>query len=130
MIVDASAIVAILLDEPEAHALADRIESASLKLTHPLALFEAAQAIAREWRRSLPDVEQDLHEFLAEADIHVIDLGRADAGAAIAAANRYGKGRGHPAQLNMGDCFSYACAKVRGMPLLYKGDDFSRTDLA
>jgi len=49
---------------------------------------------------------------------------------AIAAMARYGKGRGHPAQLNFGDCFSYACAKAAGVPLLYVGDDFSKTDLA
>lgn len=49
---------------------------------------------------------------------------------AISAMARYGKGRGHPAQLNFGDCFSYACAKAAGVPLLYVGSDFARTDLA
>jgi ribonuclease VapC len=48
---------------------------------------------------------------------------------ALDAFDRYGKGRGHPAQLNMGDCFAYACARVEGAPLLYKGDDFGRTDI-
>jgi ribonuclease VapC len=129
MIVDASAIVAIMLDEPEGRALAARIEAAEVRLTHPISVFEAAQAVARQWRRALPDVQQDLREFLALADIDVVEIGSAEARAAIEASARYGKGR-HPAALNLGDCFSYACASLRSMPLLYKGDDFSRTDLA
>jgi ribonuclease VapC len=129
MIVDASAIVAIMLDEPEGRALAARIEAAEVRLTHPISMFEAAQAVARQWRRALPDVQQDLREFLALADIDVVEIGSAEAKAAIEASARYGKGR-HPAALNLGDCFSYACARLRSMPLLYKGDDFSRTDLA
>jgi ribonuclease VapC len=129
MIVDASAIVAIMLDEPEGRALAARIETEAVRLTHPISVFEAAQAIARQWRRALPDVQQDLREFLSLADIDVVEIGSAEANAAIEASARYGKGR-HPAALNLGDCFSYACARLRSMPLLYKGDDFSRTDLA
>jgi ribonuclease VapC len=129
MIIDASAIVAILLDEPEGRSLAARIEATEVRLTHSITLFEAAQAVSRQWRRTLPDVKDDLRAFLAHAQIEVIEIGSGEAMAAIEAAARYGKGR-HPAALNMGDCFSYATAKLRGMPLLYKGDDFSRTDLA
>jgi ribonuclease VapC len=129
MIVDASAIVAIMLDEPEGRTLAARIEAEAVRLTHAISVFEAAQAVARQWRRALPDVQQDLREFLSLADIDVVEIGSAEANAAIEASARYGKGR-HPAALNLGDCFSYACARLRSMPLLYKGDDFSRTDLA
>jgi ribonuclease VapC len=67
---------------------------------------------------------------LATADIEVMPLTDEVGRIALDAFDRYGKGRRHPAQLNMGDCFAYACAKFRGVPLLYKGSDFSRTDLA
>lgn len=129
MIIDASAIVAILLDEPEGQSLTMRIESAEVRLTHPVSVFEAAQAISRQWRRALSDARQDLREFLVTAEIDVIEIGPPEAVVAIEAAARYGKGR-HSAALNLGDCFSYACARVRGMPLLYKGSDFAQTDLA
>jgi ribonuclease VapC len=129
MIIDASAIVAMMLDEPEGPVLATRIEAANVRLTHPISVFEAAQAVSRQWRRALADVKQDIRAFLAQADIGVVEIGSREAMAAIEAAALYGKGR-HPAALNMGDCFSYAIAKLRGMPLLYKGEDFSHTDLA
>ena len=60
----------------------------------------------------------------------LVPIGENEARAALLAFERYGKGTGHPAQLNMGDCFAYACAKANGARLLYKGDDFSQTDLA
>lgn len=61
--------------------------------------------------------------------MHLVSIGAAEAMIATAAYDRYGKGR-HPARLNMSDCFAYACAKTHDARLLYKGDDFSRTDLA
>jgi len=69
-------------------------------------------------------------QFLEQAGISLVDV-RADAHLiALSAHERFGKGTGHPAQLNMGDCFSYAVAKTAGVPLLYKGRDFAQTDLA
>ncbi len=130
MIVDASALVAILLSEAEAAILETRLDAAAIRRTHPVSIWEATTAIARRKSISLADAELNVMAFLSEAEIAIVPLGEAEALAAMAAAARYGKGRGHPAQLNMGDCFSYGCAKVRRMPLLYKGDDFSRTDLA
>ena len=67
---------------------------------------------------------------LKEAEVTVAPIIEADAAAAIDAFARYGKGRGHPAQLNMADCMAYACARNRGLKLLYKGNDFAATDLA
>jgi ribonuclease VapC len=58
-----------------------------------------------------------------------VSITQEDAQAALVAFARYGKGRSHPARLNMGDCFAYAAARTRGMPLLYKGNDFTRTDI-
>lgn len=68
--------------------------------------------------------------FLREAEIEIVPIAGDEARLAIQAFADYGKGRGHPAQLNLADCLSYACAKGRGVPLLYKGNDFSHTDLA
>lgn len=67
--------------------------------------------------------------FLAVAGLSVVPVGGITAASALAAFARYGKGRGHPAQLNLGDCFAYAVAYERKTSLLFKGDDFSRTDI-
>ncbi|HEY8564314.1 MAG TPA: type II toxin-antitoxin system VapC family toxin [Beijerinckiaceae bacterium] len=130
MVVDASALVAIALEEPEADALSGRLNAAAIALTHPLSVYEAVLAVTRELKQPPYVTYRDLSDFMSAAGIEVVDIGSAETIAALEAFTRYGKGQKHPAQLNMGDCFSYACAKLRGMPLLYKGDDFARTDLA
>ena len=76
------------------------------------------------------EVERRIEHFLSEAGITIIPIEEADGRLAVQAFRDYGKGRGHPAQLNLADCLSYACARNRGLPLLYKGEDFARTDLA
>ena len=129
MIVDASALVAIILDEPEARALAARIEQASEVHTHSVSVYEAALAVARQWRLTPGEAHAAVMTLLGEAEIAVLSIGPAETSAALDAFARYGKGR-HAAALNMGDCFSYACARLRGMALLYKGEDFALTDLA
>lgn len=129
MIVDASAIVAILAREPEAEDLAARLSSAVELLTHPISLYEAVVAIARTNDITVEAARADVYEFVANADLRVMALDAVTAAEASKAFSTYGKGR-HPARLNMGDCFSYAVAKLRGMPLLYKGEDFAQTDLA
>ena len=72
---------------------------------------------------------QDVVNFIAARRIAIVPIGDQEADAALDAHRRFGKER-HPARLNMGDCFAYACAKTNGAALLYKGDDFARTDLA
>lgn len=129
MIVDASALVAMILEEVDAERLIDRLETVDLRSTHGVSVFETVVAVARESRREPDLAERTVLRFLDRADIGVMTIGSSEASAAIDAFRRYGKGR-HPAKLNMGDCFSYACAKVRAVPLLYKGDDFAKTDLA
>ena len=129
MMVDASALVAIVLDEPDAETLALRLQEAPIRLTHPVAIYQASMAVARARREAEAQSRRDVLLFLREAGVVIATLGEAEASAALDAFARYGKGH-HPAKLNMGDCFSYAVAKVRGVPLLYKGDDFARTDLA
>jgi ribonuclease VapC len=129
MFVDASAIVAILTREPEADALADALERARSAITSPIAIFEAALGICRKRQASVEDAEADVDELLEVAGIRVVPITEREAETALAAFARYGKGRGHPAQLNLGDCFAYAMAKTHRTPLLFKGEDFDKTDI-
>jgi ribonuclease VapC len=85
--------------------------------------------VLRQTRGDAGRAKAVVAEFLREAEMACVEIGQAELDAALEAMTRFGKGR-HPAQLNMGDCFAYACAKTRGEPLLFKGDDFSRTDIA
>jgi len=129
MFVDASAIVAILTREAEANALTDRLDAASRSITSPIAVFEAALAICRKRQASVAEARDDVREFLEIARIDLVSLVPADADAALEAFSRYGKGRNHPAQLNLADCFVYAVTKRHDVPLLFKGDDFDKTDI-
>lgn len=130
MFVDASALVAILIDEPDARALADCLERADTRITSPIAVYEAAAAIARRKKGGFEAARADVQMLLDAVPIAVVDLTLADADQALAAFARFGKGQGHPAKLNMGDCFAYAVAKNRRVALLFKGDDFHHTDIA
>jgi ribonuclease VapC len=129
MFVDASAIVAIVTREPEADTLADVLESAQAPITSPIAIFEAALGICRKRHASVDEAEQDVAEFLGLAGVRTVSITDREAHTALAAFSRYGKGRGHPAQLNLGDCFAYAVAKNYQTELLFKGEDFDKTDL-
>jgi ribonuclease VapC len=130
MFVDASALVAILTNEPEAHAFVNAIDGADRATTSAIALFEASAAIRRKRPGDAEDIADDLRFFLARAKITVEPITEEVGYAAAEVQSRYGKGSGHPARLNLGDCFAYAMAKQHKVPLLYKGDDFSLTDLA
>ena len=130
MFIDASAIVAILTGETDAQELADALGTASHAITSPIAVWEATASISRKTKRTaeaeLPDVIAFLD--LARATIEAVDM--TVTAAAVAAFDRFGRRSGHPADLNMGDCFAYAFAKTRKVALLYKGKDFAQTDLA
>ncbi|MHA0319163.1 type II toxin-antitoxin system VapC family toxin [Sphingomonas melonis] len=128
--VDASAIVAIVYGEPEADDFADAIEGHNDRLYCAVGAWEAAHALARLREVSLHEAAEAVSGFAYEAGLRVVSIGEPERDEAIRAAARYGKGSRHPARLNMGDCFAYACAKTNDARLLYKGDDFSKTDLA
>jgi ribonuclease VapC len=130
MFLDASAIVAILTGEPEADVFADLIEKAPSSITSPIAVFEAVLGICRKRRAGVEESAEDVREFLGIAGIETVAITDRDAATALTAFARYGKGRRHPAQLNMGDCFAYAIAKNQGTELLFKGEDFGKTDIA
>jgi ribonuclease VapC len=129
IVIDASAIVAIITGEPEAGALTEALGRASEITTSPVAVYEATLGLVRILRRSVADAEADVMEFLRLAHIAVQPIQPETAHLALEAFARYGKGRGHPARLNLGDCFMYAQAKVSDASLLYKGQDFSKTDI-
>lgn len=130
MFVDTSVFVAILCKEPEAAGFAAKLEAVGRRFTSPLVRLEACMVLATRLARQPCDVEADFDEFLRIAAIEVVPIDDATAREAVAAFQRYGKGRGASAQLNLADCMSYACAKVSGAPILFKGRDFSHTDLA
>lgn len=130
MFVDTSVVVAILSAEDDATYWSERIESAEAPVTSALVILEAAMRLSTKLNVWPPDAEMTIAAFLREAEIDVVPIDGGDAKLAVEAFANYGKGRGHPAQLNLADCLSYACAKNRGISLLYKGDDFSRTDMA
>lgn len=129
MFVDASAITAFMMREPGSDPLLARLQVADQRMTSPIAFWEAAVAVARILDVSVAQAGQEVHDYLQLAEIAIVPLPVEAADLALDAFDRFGKGR-HPARLNMGDCFAYACAKHYRQPLLYKGDDFARTDVA
>jgi ribonuclease VapC len=76
------------------------------------------------------EANEDVQAFLRAAEIRIAAIGAEEGDTALDAFSRYGKGRGHPAQLNLGDCFAYAVAKNNGTHVLFKGDDFDKTDIS
>jgi ribonuclease VapC len=128
MMIDASAIVGILNAEPEAAALAAAIGDARAPYTSPVAIYEATVALMRENQWTGEEAGTVVREFLDAASIKVVLISESMAGSAVRAFEQFGKGR-HPAQLNMGDCFAYAAARAYRAALLFKGNDFTQTDL-
>ena len=126
MVVDTSALIAILLLEPEAERFTRTIADARPRLISAANLFEAAIVIEG---RLGPDAGGDLDNFVADVGLEVEPVTPDQVRVARHAYRTYGRGY-HPAGLNFGDCFAYALAKTAGLPLLFKGDDFSRTDIA
>lgn len=125
-VVDTSALMAILLEEPDAGRIAGILSGATaLRMSAPSWLEAAQVATARRG----PAGFERFQELVERLGIEIVPCDEVMAKTAYAAWLRYGKGR-HPASLNFGDCFSYALAKLRGEPLLFKGEDFARTDLA
>ena len=129
IVVDASAIVAVLTREPGADLLLSTLETAGPAETTPVAVYEAVLGVSRKRQWSIAEAETHVRDFLEAAGVAVQPIQPEAAYVALEAFARYGKGRGHPARLNLGDCFIYAQAKLGGASLLYKGGDFSKTDV-
>lgn len=125
MIVDSSAVVAILVREADADNLADKLIGAP-RLRMSAATYLELSIVMEN--KGGPRVGYELDDFIASTKIEIIPFTLEQADAARVAWRRFGKGN-HPARMNFGDCFSYALAKTTGEPLLFKGDDFSQTDI-
>ncbi|CAA7612163.1 type II toxin-antitoxin system VapC family toxin [Magnetospirillum sp. UT-4] len=126
MIVDSSALIAILRDEPEAAACAEAIAAAPNRRISAANLLESAVVI--DGGRD-PVASRRFDDLIAVAGLKVEPVTEAQVRVARDAYRDFGKGSGHPARLNFGDCFAYALAKVTGEALLFVGDDFRHTDL-
>jgi ribonuclease VapC len=125
VILDSSAIVAILLDEPERTHLLDRIDAADVVGVGAPTLVEAGVVLSARLGR---DASTILDRFVATIDAEIVPFTVAHWGEALTAWSRFGRAR-HPAALNFGDCLAYAVARVAQRPLLAKGHDFPQTDL-
>jgi ribonuclease VapC len=126
MIIDASAIVAILRNEPEAGSCANAIAGTTSRRVSAVNYVEAAVVI--DGSRD-PVASRRFDDLFREAQLVIEPVTESQARIAREAYRDFGKGSGHPAALNFGDCFAYALAKATGEPILSKGDDFRRTDL-
>lgn len=124
IVVETSAIIAILLNEPERNRLMNRLLQEREKITPVTSLLEATMV----GTRAFSDPRKQLEDLLRQTAISLVSIDEAHAAAAQQAFLTYGKGR-HPARLNFGDCFSYAVAKLANAPLLFVGDDFRQTDI-
>lgn len=125
IVLDSSAIIAIIIEENDAQEFLQVVSSGDC-IVSAASVLECTLVATRLGGRGL---EALIDVFILENGIVTIDVDTLQLKAARVAFRLYGKGQGHPAKLNFGDCFPYALAKTRDMPLLFKGDDFSQTDI-
>lgn len=128
--VDASALVAMATHESDGEDLEQALDRHYDRLYCATGAWEAARAIARLHAVSVLEARDLLDLLLHDLGFKLVPIGEVETRIAIDAHHLYGKETGHPANLNMGDCFAYACAKANDAVLLYKGNDFAHTDLA
>ena len=127
--VDASALVALMENEADRPMIADRLRASSRRLWSAMSYWETVSALQRSYERPAAVARVNVAAYAESLALEMVAIGGEELATALDAYQTYGKGR-HLASLNMGDCFAYACAKTNGAQLLYKGDDFSQTDLA
>jgi ribonuclease VapC len=128
MFVDASAIIAIIAGESDRLSLSARLAQAPEIYVSPVVVYEATTGLARQRACSIEDAEKLVSLFVEEVRAGMIDISAGIAREAARTFGRFGRGK-HKANLNMGDCFAYACARERDQPLLFKGNDFVHTDI-
>ena len=126
MVVDSSALLAILLQEEEGKVFVERLTSVERKIISAPTYLESC--IAAKFRAGAQGSTQ-IQNLVELVKIDIVDFPAGAAQIAVESYLKYGKGQGHPAQLNFGDCMSYAMSKIELMPLLFKGDDFRLTDV-
>ena len=128
--VDSSSLVAMLAPEEDGEIYAQHLDSSHGNAASALVVFEVVLALVRLRHISVAEALMLVLEHLQRAGVELMPIGVDAHVAALGAHARYGKGTGHPAQLNLGDCFSYAMAKALNLKILYKGNDFAQTDMA
>lgn len=126
--VDASAMISMMAGESDADDLADRLEAERPRLCSAISLWETIAGLCRTYTFSVPSARSVIQSFVELNNIELVNIGEREFDLAAQAYAEFGKAR-HPAALNMGDCFAYACAKANGAKLLFKGDDFNKTDV-
>jgi ribonuclease VapC len=127
IVIDASALLSVLLDEDDSDLIQQVIARAHQPLISASSVMECT---LRFGRLGMIARDGEIDVLIGHLDAQIVPIELEQLSEARAAFARFGKGTGHAAQLNFGDCFSYALAKTRNLPLLYKGDDFARTDIA
>jgi len=128
MYVDPSAILAILLEDDDASDLRQRLAASFNPVMSVVGKVEAALSLGQKLQ-DYDVARESITQFCDEAGISILPVQPSIYDDVLKAYRRFGKGTGHPAKLNFGDCFSYAFAKANDQPILFKGDDFKRTDL-
>ena len=127
--IDTSAIIAMIADEPDGPSLAAKLQAADQSISAGHVILEASMRLAALLRLTPTAADTLVTRLLGEAGTAIVPITEDIAHAAVVAFERYGKGRNRAA-LNIADCLSYACAKVHGARLLFKGGDFAHTDIA
>lgn len=127
--VDASAMISLMTGEDDADDLADRLGAEQSRLCSALSVWETIAGLCRTYMFSVPSARATVQSFIELNDLKFVGIGEREFDLATQAYAEFGKGR-HPAALNMGDCFAYACAKANRAKLLFKGEDFTKTDIA
>ena len=119
----------MMAGESDADELADRLGAERLRLCSAVSVWETVAGLCRTYMFSVPSARAEVQSFVELSDLRLVSIGEREFDLATQAYADFGKGR-HPAALNMGDCFAYACAKANRATLLFKGDDFTKTDIA
>ena len=126
--VDASAMISMMTGESDADSLADRLGAERQRLCSAISVWETIAGVCRTHTFSVPSARAVVQSFIESNDLRFVGIGEREFELAAQAYAEFGKGR-HRAALNMGDCFAYACARANRARLLFKGDDFSKTDI-
>lgn len=129
LFVDASAMVAYIAGEPERALIAAQIAADPDPLWSAMTCWEVIAALKNSYGLTMSEAREEAERAAAMMELRLVRIGRDELRLALDAYEKYGKGQ-HSARLNFGDCFAYACAKANNARLLYKGDDFAKTDLA
>jgi ribonuclease VapC len=128
--VDASVLVAILAEEDDYEALAEQVDLMEHRMWSAMSCWEAISALRRSHEYPIERARAEVQAYADMRGLELVPIGSAEMTLALDAYQRFGRGSGSLAKLNMGDCFAYACAKANDARLLYKGSDFLHTDLA